>query len=293
MPTATVGGGYGNRAGDDLATATDRAFATVAGGAHNVASAFGSTVAGGLFNDATEDYSTVGGGTNNTASADFSTVVGGVANRASGIASTAVGGQQNTAAGDYSVALGRRAKAAFGGDFVFADSSDFDFTPLGPNNFRVRATGGVRFVVGIDGAGGTTWTCGLANGDPGWICSSDRNQKQDLDLLDGRMVLDKLAAMPVYAWSPKGANSHVRHYGPTAQDFHATFGLGDTDLGIGQQDADGVALAAIQGLNAKLESERAAKDAEIAALRAELAAIRSVLATIAADRPTQTAVVGP
>ena len=58
-------------------------------------------------------------------------------------------------------------------------------------------------------------------------------------------------------------------------------------------DADGVALAAIQGLNAKLEAERAAKDAEIAALRAELAAIRSVLATLAANRPTQTAVVGP
>ena len=88
-----------------------------------------------------------------------------------------------------------------------------------------------------------------------WVCSSDRNQKQDFEQLDGQAVLDKVAAMPVYAWSPKGRNSHIRHYGPTAQDFYSAFGLGDTDLGIGQQDADGVALAAIQGLNAKVAEQ--------------------------------------
>ena len=65
--------------------------------------------------------------------------------------------------------------------------------------------------------------------------------------------------------------------GAMAQDFRAAFGLGETELGINTLDADGVALAAIQGLNAKLEAERAAKDAEIAALRAELAAIRLLL----------------
>ena len=43
-------------------------------------------------------------------------------------------------------------------------------------------------------------------------------------------------------------------------------------------DADGVALAATQGLNAKLEAERAARDSEIAALRSELAEIRALLA---------------
>jgi hypothetical protein len=65
-------------------------------------------------------------------------------------------------------------------------------------------------------------------------------------------------------------NSHVRHYGPTAQDFHAAFGLGDTDLGIGQQDADGVALAAIHGLNARLEAALAARDAIIEVLQRRL-----------------------
>lgn len=56
--------------------------------------------------------------------------------------------------------------------------------------------------------------------------------------------------------------------GPTAQDFHAAFGLnGDDDRSIATVDPDGVALAAIQGLNVRLESEKAAN----ATLRAELA----------------------
>ena len=41
--------------------------------------------------------------------------------------------------------------------------------------------------------------------------------------------------------------------GPMAQDFHRAFGLGDRDTEIVTIDADGVALAAIQGLNAKVE----------------------------------------
>jgi uncharacterized coiled-coil protein SlyX len=60
------------------------------------------------------------------------------------------------------------------------------------------------------------------------------------------------------------------HFGPTAQDFYAAFELGDSDLAIGLQDADGVALAAIQGLNAKLEATVAEQAREIAELRVAL-----------------------
>ena len=38
-----------------------------------------------------------------------------------------------------------------------------------------------------------------------------------------------------------------------AQDFYAAFNIGLEDTGICTVDADGVALAAIQGLNQKLE----------------------------------------
>ena len=123
-----------------------------------------------------------------------------------------------------------------------------------------------------------------------WACSSDRNQKQDFVQLDGLAVLDKVATMPLYAWSPKGRNSHTRHYGPTAQDFHAAFGLGDSDLVIGQQDADGVALAAIQGLNAKLERAIAERDAQIASQARELAEMRGMIEVLMAHT-TQSGVI--
>ena len=53
----------------------------------------------------------------------------------------------------------------------------------------------------------------------------------------------------------------------------AAFGLGDDDKMIGMQDADGVALAAIQGLNAKLESKIEEQAREIAELRRAVEAL--------------------
>jgi hypothetical protein len=66
---------------------------------------------------------------------------------------TVGGGASNTAGGDYSLAIGRRAKvrdAATSGDsngdegtFAWADSTNADFTSTGPNQFLIRANGGV------------------------------------------------------------------------------------------------------------------------------------------------------
>jgi hypothetical protein len=69
-----------------------------------------------------------------------------------------------------------------------------------------------------------------------------------------------------------------------AQDFRAAFGLGDDEKTIATVDADGVALAAIQGLNAKLETQLAERDAQIRAMRAEIAALREVQADVAVLR---------
>ncbi|MEO8740656.1 MAG: hypothetical protein ABI537_13275, partial [Casimicrobiaceae bacterium] len=71
----------------------------------------------------------------------------------------------------------------------------------------------------------------------------------------------------------KSQDDSIRHMGPMAQDFRAAFGLGETDTGISTVDADGVALAAIQGLNQKLLQ----KDREIGQLRRKLQAIEAKL----------------
>ena len=73
--------------------------------------------------------------------------------------------------------------------------------------------------------------------------------------------------MPITQWKYKVEPSGIKHIGPMAQDFHAAFGLGDNDKAIGSVDESGVALAAIQGLNQKLDEARA----DNAALRKELA----------------------
>jgi len=279
---ATVGGGYSNSATEDSATvgggysnSAAGHSATVGGGRYNSASAQNAVVGGGAYNIASYASATVSGGYENTASGQNSTVSGGSGNTASGQNSTVSGGYGNTADGFGSVAMGRRAKTLGNGSFQFADSSNVDFSSSTDNAFRVRATGGVRFVTDIDGTGATTWSCAAFAG-AGWSCSSDRNLKQGLKKLDGKKVLAKLAAMPVYQWQPKGQNAHVKHVGPMAQDFMKAFGVGDDDKMIGMQDADGVALAAIQGLNQIVK----AKDAKIAALEKANAVMQREMAAI-------------
>ena len=99
--------------------------------------------------------------------------------------------------------------------------------------------------------------------------SSDRNVKQDFAPVNPGEVLAKVAAMPVQTWSYTNSPT-ARHIGPMAQDFRAAFGLGADDKHIATIDSDGVALAAIQGLNQKLEERLQAKDAELQALKASV-----------------------
>ena len=69
------------------------------------------------------------------------------------------------------------------------------------------------------------------------------------------------------------------HLGPMAQDFHAAFAVGQDDKHISMVDADGVALAAIQGLNQKVEQlsgELKRRDAENANLKQRLEALEKL-----------------
>lgn len=83
--------------------------------------------------------------------------------------------------------------------------------------------------------------------------------------------------MPIQRWNMKTQDPSIRHIGPMAQDFHAAFGLGESDRRINTVDADGVALAAIQGLNQKLEG----KQARIEALEATVAELKEVVSMLA------------
>jgi hypothetical protein len=120
-----------------------------------------------------------------------------------------------------------------------------------------------------------------------FVSSSDRNAKENLEPVDTLAALEKVVALPLSEWSYK-ADTGARHIGPMAQDFRAAFGLGHDDKGIATVDADGVALAAIQGLHQLLKQ----KDGEVEALKKSLADLQGQVAKLnqLLNEPAQTPV---
>ena len=112
-----------------------------------------------------------------------------------------------------------------------------------------------------------------------FVSASDRNVKEDFATVNAQEVLAKLVASPMQSWSYTN-RSGVKRVGPMAQDFRAAFSLGEDDKHIATVDADGVALAAIQGLNLKLEE----KETRIQTMEKELAALKEIVTKLSNQR---------
>ena len=279
---SVVGGGSFNLAVGGTSTITggtrNQAIgigSVIGGGAGNSAAGLQSTISGGLSNQITDNYSVVAGGRQNHAGngnldfedAPYASVGGGYENQAGGAYATVPGGYLNRALGTFSFAAGNQAQAASNhpGVFLFADSSDFAFVSSRPDEFAARATGGVRFVTTLNEDGMPFIGVRLAPGSGSWETLSDRNAKTTILPIDGRQILDSLMSVPISTWRYKGQLEPVQHIGPMAQDFYAAFGMGGDEHYIGTVDADGIALAAIQGLYQVVQE----KDSRISALQAE------------------------
>jgi hypothetical protein len=343
---ATLAGGQENRIG------TNSGSATISGGVGNaIDSSSGRSAIGGGFANIIQSQATgatISGGTSNTIQtlATSAAIGGGQLNSIQSLARNATipGGFSNSVAGPFGFAAGRRAKANHPGAFVWADSTDADFTSMTTNQFRIRAGGGAEIVGGSNQpafhytgtrTGGFSTAVGLAEnlnatgqsapalrivnaggnsidgalsvsaGGTGYIAkfgnastfvadlatngtfsamtfnpTSDRNAKENFSRVDARAILDKVATLPITRWNFK-INNGSEHLGPMAQDFHAAFGLnGEDDKHIATVDADGVALAAIQGLNQKVEEQRdelKQKQTEITELKARLEKLERML----------------
>jgi hypothetical protein len=129
----------------------------------------------------------------------------------------------------------------------------------------LSVTGSSGSFVGGGGGGGTCYF----NGGAGWVCTSDRNKKENFKPVNAQTVLEKLAKMPVTRWNMKGDRDKIPHMGPVAQDFKAAFGLGEGDTTINAADAQGVAFAAIKGAyekNQALEKQLGVLEARLKAL---------------------------
>jgi hypothetical protein len=102
--------------------------------------------------------------------------------------------------------------------------------------------------------------------------NSDRNAKKNFVPVSPTEILDKVAQLPLTVWSYKDDEA-TRHIGPMAQDFHAAFNVGTDDKHLAPIDEGGVALAAIQGLNQKVQE----KEEEIEGLKQRLEKLEQLL----------------
>jgi hypothetical protein len=209
-------------------------------------------------------------------------------NRATGAYATTLGGIDNLAAGDFSLAVGQGARAMHDGARVFADNQDNLFASTGSNQFVARADGGFYFgrFGGVDIPTGrfinTSTGAHLTDGGA-WTNSSSVALKSGFANIDVEAILDRVVRLPLSTWNYRASPHEGRHLGPTAEDFHASFGLGNTSAAISTVDASGVALAAIQGLHQRIEREAASEDAvqaRLDALERENAELREQLRRI-------------
>jgi len=304
---ATVSGGYGNNAGGYASSLgggshnTASGYASsVSGGEVNSAGGNWAAVGGGGFNTTSNDYATVPGGAGNLASGFCSFAAGYYAqatndgsfvwsdNSASApFASTAahrfliqaaagVGIGTNNPQGTLHVASGSGYLAPQVA-ISQLNTSDHARLQIGVSTFpqwtlvvQPSATPEMLFWNGSANVAYLTYSGALFA--QSFNPTSDRNAKENFQPVSPRAVLAKLAALPISRWNFKTAPGE-EHIGPMAQDFHAAFDTGSDDKHIATVDADGVALAAIQGLNQKVEAQAV----ENAALQARLEKLEQLL----------------
>jgi hypothetical protein len=109
--------------------------------------------------------------------------------------------------------------------------------------------------------------------------TSDRDAKENFSAIAPGDVLAKVATLPIARWNYRD-DPDAQHLGPVSQDFHAAFGLGSDDKSIATVDADGVALAAIQGLHQLVKE----KDARIAEMEDRLATLEQLVSGLKGQR---------
>ncbi len=296
---SVIGGGENNEASNF--------YSTVAGGEGNIALGNQSTVSGGSDNQATGFVSTVSGGSDNCAGGDYSWVGGQSAKTRVGNGTddgtcAPSSGDSNGDEGSFVWA-----DRSPGPDFVSTQPNQFivraengvgiNTATTGATELAIQAlddsasitlrslsgrqtafvtndaSGILSLVTDPTGSfdriqvfGGGGGLARLTNGGT-WTNASSRSYKENFTAVNGVDVLRRLVALPIMTWDYIGSAEGL-HMGPVAEDFKASFGLAGDGKSISTVDADGIALAAIQGLNAKLESENAALRARLDALEA-------------------------
>jgi hypothetical protein len=301
---STISGGDSNTIGNSSP------LSTIGGGADNTvqATSSGSTIGGGFSNIVNGISATVPGGSQNAAVGNYSLAAGRLANALHQGAFVWADSQTNAFSSTANDQFSVRAQ----GGVQFDPTTSLFFGSKTRQMLNLySAVGGTNYAIGVqtdtiyfrvnDGDSGTgfAWYRGGLHNDNrlnagggttlmtlnssgltvngAFVSSSDRNAKEHFQPIDPRQTLDKVASLPITTWNFKD-DPATRHVGPMAQDFHAAFNVGPDDKHIATVDEGGVALAAIQGLNQKLES----KESEIEELKGKVRRLEELVNSLAA-----------
>jgi hypothetical protein len=312
----SIGGGFGNTASGFSSVVGGGRFnscrgsdSVIGGGYGNTNALAGSvTIGGGQYNAANGPWGTVPGGRDNAANGRYCFAAG---RRAKSLHDGAFVWADSTDADFASTANDQFLIRAAGGVGIGTNAPNSTLHVQGSGNraaisaysptinsavygentsggFGVSGrTIGSGYAVYGDNANAAGWA-GYFNGNvrvTGTLNPpSDRHVKRDFETVNAREVLEKVAALSIQTWAYTNDTAAARHLGPVAQDFKAAFGLGADDKSIATVDADGVALAAIQGLNEKVEEQLRVKEARINALERELAALKELVTKLSTGK---------
>ncbi len=139
-------------------------------------------------------------------------------------------------------------------------------TTAGQGGFRVNVAGAGTPQLTLAANGNLNITGALTQ-------ASSITLKENMIPVSGERLLQAVAKLPIYTWNYLASSKDEQHLGPTAEDFHRTFSLGNNPKAIAPGDMAGVALGAIQALTAAL----ADKDRELNALRERMNALEALI----------------
>jgi len=130
----------------------------------------------------------------------------------------------------------------------------------------------------------------VIEGQVAYTFSSDKNQKENFQPVEGEEVLKKIRGLSLTSWNYIGHDpKQFRHYGPVAQEFFGAFGhdaIGTigTSTTINSGDMDGIVMAAVQALEkrtAELGQEKESLKAENAHLAARIEKLERLISSYA------------
>jgi hypothetical protein len=168
------------------------------------------------------------------------------------------GGNKNTCIGSgadvYSAGLTHATAIGYNAVVTNSEAMEFgtcDITFTGVNG--ASWTSGEAFVVGCNSSNGNGAFCSAGGA---WTPGSSIKIKDNITVLDGKDILNKIDKLTVERWRYIGTNNEY-HIGPFAEQFYGFFhtGVGTDSLHISCIDPSGVALIGIQQLSKNQNSE--------------------------------------